>query len=82
MSLKSSCIGIQTLLKALYTLYQLIYHFVVLNKSSVTATSLAPKVTNKRGITYLLIRSGGISLNRLLQPFRPPVENIIPLRRR
>jgi hypothetical protein len=81
-SLKSSYTRIQTLLKVLSTPYQLIYYFVVLNNSSVTATSLALKVTNKRGITYLLIRSGGISLNRLLQPFRPPVESITPLRQR
>ena len=82
MSLKSSYTGIQTLLKVLYTPFQPIYPFVVLNKSSVTVTSRALKVTNKRDITYLLIRSGGISLSRLLQPFRPPVENITPLPQR
>ena len=82
MSLKSSYTGIQTLLKVLYTPYQPIYHFVVFNKSSVTATFRALKVTSKRDITYLLIRSGGISLNRLLRPFRSPVENTTPLRRK
>jgi hypothetical protein len=82
MSLKSSCTGIQTLLKVLYTPFQLIYHFVVLNNSSVTATSLALKVTNKRDITYPLIRSGGISLNRLRRPFKRRLAIIIPLRRK
>jgi hypothetical protein len=64
------------------TPFQPIYPSVVLNKSSVTVTFRALIVTSKRDITYLLIRSGGISLSRLLQPFRPPVENITPLRRK
>ena len=66
MSLKPSYTRIQTLLKVLYIPYQPIYYFIVFNKSSVTTTFHTLKVISKRDITYLLIRSSGINLNRLL----------------
>jgi hypothetical protein len=59
-SLKLRCIGIQTLIRVLYTQYQSIYHFVALNRSNDIAISLALRVTKETDITYLLIRSGGI----------------------
>jgi hypothetical protein len=59
-SLKLRCIGIQTLIKVLYTQYRNIYHFVALNRSNDIAISLALRVTKETDITYLLIRSGGI----------------------
>ena len=62
-SLKSRCIGIQTLIKALYTRFQAIYHAAASSKSSGIVISLALRVMRETGITYLLIRSGGISLN-------------------
>jgi hypothetical protein len=74
--------GTQILIRGLYTQLQAIYPSAVFNKSSVTATSHALKVTNKIGITYPLIRSGGISLNRLLRPFKKRLVIIIRLRRR
>jgi hypothetical protein len=82
MSLKSSYTGTPTLIRVHYTQFQAISPFVVFNKSSVTAIFRALKVTNKRDITYPLIRSGGISLNRLRRPFKRRLAIIIPLRRK
>jgi hypothetical protein len=79
MNLKSRYIRIQILIRALYTRFQLISPFADLNKSSVTAIFLALKVTSRRGITYPLIRSSGISLNLLLYLYKPPVANITRL---
>jgi len=62
-SLMPSSTGIRTLMRALYIRFQAIYQPAAFSKSSVIATSLALRVTKERGITYLLIRSGGISLN-------------------
>ena len=59
-SLKLRCIGIQTLIRVLYTQYQSIYHSVALSKSSGIVISLALRVMKETDITYLLIRSGGI----------------------
>jgi hypothetical protein len=59
-SLKSSCIGIQTLIRVLYTRYQSIYYFVALNRLNDIAISPALRVMKETDITYLVIRSGGI----------------------
>ena len=82
MSLKSSYTGIQILIKVPYIRFQLIYRSAGSNKSSVTAMFYALKVTNATIITFLLTRSGGISWNLLLRPFKPLVEGITLLRRK
>jgi len=60
-SLKSRCIGIQISIEALYIRFQTTYHSAVFSKSSGIVISLALRVTKTTDITYLLIRSGGIS---------------------
>ena len=60
------CTGIVTLIRALYIQFQHIYHSAVLNRLRGFAISHALRVTRERGIIYLGIRSGGISLNLLL----------------
>jgi hypothetical protein len=82
MSLELSYTRTLILIRALYTQLQAICPFVVFNKSSVTATFRALKATNKTIITCLVIRSGGISLNRLLRPFKRRLASIIPLRQK
>ena len=82
MSLKSSYTGIQILIKVPYIRFQLIFRSAGSNKSSATAMFRALKVTNAIIITFPLTRSGSISWNLLLRLFKPPVEGIIPLRRK
>jgi hypothetical protein len=60
-SLKSRCIRIQILIKALYIRFQTIYRSAALSKSSGIVMSLALRVMKETDITYLQIRSGGIS---------------------
>jgi len=75
MSLRWRCIRTQTLIKVLYTRLRTISPLLALNKSSAIATFHALKVTNGIDTTYLLIRSSGISLNHLLQRFKPPLRS-------
>ena len=58
-----------------YKPLQAIFPFAALSKSNDTAISLALRVINRRGITYQVIRSGGISLNLLLQLYKNPPRN-------
>ena len=79
-SLKSRCIGIRILIKALYIRFQLIYHHsATLSKSSGITISLAMRVMKEQDITYLLIRSSGISLNLWLLLLKLPLNDITPL---
>jgi len=82
MSLKSSYTGIQILIRILYIRFQLIYPSADSNKSSVIAMFRALKVTNAITIIFPPTKSGGISWNLLLRPFKPPVESITPLRQK
>ena len=52
-SLKLSCIGIQTSIKVLCIQLQTIYHSAALNRSNGIVTSLALRMTKRRGITFL-----------------------------
>ena len=60
-SLKLRCIRIQILIRVLYIQFQTIYHSAALSKSSGIVMSPALRVTKETDITYLQIRSGGIS---------------------
>jgi hypothetical protein len=62
-SLESKCIGIQTSIKALYTRFQTIYLSAALSKSNGIVISQILSIIKNQGITCLLIRSSGISLN-------------------
>ena len=69
-------IGIQTLIKVLYTQFQTIYRVAALSKLGGIAISLALRVIKETDITYLLIRSSGIRSNLLLYLFKLLLNNI------
>jgi hypothetical protein len=60
-SLGSLCIGIQTLIQALYTQLQIIYHSAAFSKSSGIAIYYLNRVIEQIVFTFLIIKSGGIS---------------------
>jgi hypothetical protein len=60
-SLKSLCIGIQTLIKGLYTRFRAIYYSAGFSKSSGIAIYHPNKVIKQMVITFLITTSGGLS---------------------
>ena len=60
-SLKLKCIGIQTLIRVLYTQFQTIYHYADSSRLRDIAIFHALKVILIRGITCLRIRFGDIN---------------------
>ena len=60
-SLKSLCIRIQTLIRGLYTRFQPIYHSAAFSKSSGIIIYHLNRVIKQMAITFLIIKSGGIS---------------------
>jgi len=75
-------IGIPTLIRALYIQFRYIYHSAAFSKSRGFAISYALRVMRERGIIYLGIRSGGISLNLLLPQSKLRLNDItlLPLK--
>jgi hypothetical protein len=60
-SLKSLCIRIQTLIQGLYTRFRLIYHSAAFSKSSDITIYYLNRVIKQTAITFLIIKSSGIS---------------------
>ena len=78
-SLESIYIGMQTLIKVLYTRFQTIYLSVALNRSNDITISQILSMIKNEGINCPLIRSSGTSLSLWLHQFKLLPSVTIPL---